>query len=141
MADTKSAARTSNPINPTARLRADSISSMGIKLSGLSSGAPAWIDPENRPGGSYFGYFAGECGDDWVLMVTSKEILISGSDIDWEVNRLSLDSAQFADFTRHSVLALINNIGAYFNLALNEDERLWLTGALRASLSIIRIKK
>jgi hypothetical protein len=105
---------------------------MKTKLVGLHADAPVWVDPLHRPENSYFGYFEDLFDEVWVLLVTPEEILLSGSDIDWEIRRIQFAENGYADIKRFSVIALINQIGQRFDLGMDEDERLWLTGAIRA---------
>lgn len=102
---------------------------IGTRNKGLKA-PPEWATPDDAETGDHLSLYENGLGEQWVFLHRGGEVLLSGSDIDWETHRKSV--AILGNLEDCSAIDLISHAGTFFGLQLGLSERMWLASCILA---------
>jgi hypothetical protein len=85
---------------------------------------PDWAQPDGHAPGDLFSMFQNVFGEQWVFLHREDELLLSGSDMDWEVRRIK--GMTLEGVTDGFAIDLVTTAGIHFNVDMHLAERMWL---------------
>jgi len=94
---------------------------------------PEWTKVEGRNFFHRYSEFENQYGETWALLfdIEKDEILLSGSDVGWEVKSIAGKSIQ--GMNRWDAMEQITSAGARFALVMALEERMWVSACLRVA--------